>query len=57
MLLLASWTGADEGARWTPNSFAGIEKIRHRRVRNVRDYGLFERREAPQYHPAVTKAF
>jgi hypothetical protein len=31
--------------------FAHVAKLRHRRARNVRDYGMFERREAAQYFP------
>ena len=31
----------------------GIEGVRRRRVRIVRDYGMFDRREAPQYYPDV----
>ena len=27
------------------------ENARHRRVRVIRDYGMFDRREAPQYYP------
>jgi heme-degrading monooxygenase HmoA len=53
MLLLTSWTSADDSARWTPDDFAGIAQLRHRRVRNVRDYGKFERSEAAQYFPDV----
>ena len=56
MLLLASWKCAEDSARWAPNDFAGAAQIRHRRVRNVRDYGLFERREAAQYFPEVERA-
>jgi heme-degrading monooxygenase HmoA len=51
MLLLTSWKTRDDAARWTPNSFAGVTELRHRRVRNVRDYGMYERREAAQYYP------
>jgi hypothetical protein len=32
--------------------FAGIS-TRHRIVRVVRDYGMFDRRESPQYYPAI----
>lgn len=53
MLVLTSWKTAEDAERWTPNSFAGVAKLRHRRVRNVRDYGMFERREAAQYYPDV----
>ena len=41
MVLLTSWKTAEDCARWAPNSFAGGTKLRHRRVRNVRDYGMF----------------
>jgi heme-degrading monooxygenase HmoA len=55
MLLLGFWrTAADAGA-WTPATFAGVAKMRHRRLRNVRDYGMFERREAPQYYAEVKR--
>jgi heme-degrading monooxygenase HmoA len=51
-ILLASWrdTAAAEGSPTPP---AGI---RHRRIRVIRDYGMFDRAEAPQYHPPVPKA-
>ena len=53
MLLLASWQDAASAGRWTPLAPAtGI--LRHRRVRIVRDYGMFDRREAPQFHPPVS---
>jgi heme-degrading monooxygenase HmoA len=51
MLLLTSWKSADACARWAPTRFAGIAELRHRRVRSVRDYGMFDRREAPQFFP------
>jgi heme-degrading monooxygenase HmoA len=51
-LLLASWREADAGERWTPQP-TGIKSFRHRRVRIVRDYGMFDRREAPQFHAPV----
>jgi heme-degrading monooxygenase HmoA len=53
LILLVSWrSGADaeafEGALKLP------EGARLRRIRVVRDYGMFDRREAPQYYPEVT---
>jgi heme-degrading monooxygenase HmoA len=51
MLLLTSWKSAEDAARWTPSAFAGVAELRHRHVRIVRNYGLFERREAAQYFP------
>jgi len=55
MLLLTSWRTADDCARWTPSEFPGVAELRHRRVRSVRDYGLFEREEAPQYYPNIAR--
>ena len=47
-ILLASWRDAAAAAIW-PAPTAG--NIRHRRVRAIRDYGMFDRTEAPQYFP------
>jgi heme-degrading monooxygenase HmoA len=55
MLLLGFWRTAADAEAWTPATFAGVAKMRHRRLRNVRDYGMFERREAPQYYPEVKR--
>lgn len=55
-LLLVSWRDAASVAAWQPPpSLAGAGCLRHRRVRVVRDYGLTDRREAPQYYPAVRR--
>jgi heme-degrading monooxygenase HmoA len=52
LLLLGLWRDADAAARWKPvRSAAG--KVRHRQVRILRDYGMFDRREAPQYYGAL----
>ncbi|HVY58189.1 MAG TPA: antibiotic biosynthesis monooxygenase [Xanthobacteraceae bacterium] len=51
-LLLAGWRETDAGERWTPQP-TGVTSFRHRRVRIVRDYGMFDRREAPQFHASV----
>jgi hypothetical protein len=32
-----------------------MRDIRHRRLRVVRDYGMFARAEAPQYYPPVLR--
>jgi heme-degrading monooxygenase HmoA len=55
MLLLTSWKTADAAYSWTPSLFAGVSQLRHRRLRNIRDYGMFERREAAQYYPEVKR--
>jgi hypothetical protein len=46
MLPPTSWRTAEDSARWTPNSFAGVAELRHRLVRKVHDYGMFEPKEA-----------
>jgi heme-degrading monooxygenase HmoA len=52
LLVLAAWIDAAAAERWKPPAIAG-GALRHRRVRVIRDYGMFERREAPQYYPPV----
>jgi heme-degrading monooxygenase HmoA len=52
LISLASWRDiAAEGAR----PLQVMRDIRHRRVRVVRDYGMFARAEAPQYYPPVLR--
>jgi heme-degrading monooxygenase HmoA len=51
MLLLASWRDAAAAQPFAPAS----PGLRHRAVRILRDYGMFDRREAPQFFPAVRK--
>jgi heme-degrading monooxygenase HmoA len=53
IVLLASWTDADAASAWLPSKPNSVAAIRHREVRIIRDYGMFERREAPQYYPDV----
>ncbi len=50
LVLLAGWKNAAAAEKWKPKAIAAA---RHRRVRVVRDYGMFERREATQYYPPV----
>jgi heme-degrading monooxygenase HmoA len=56
LLVLGSWRDKSAAGSWTPTSFDGAGDIRHREVRVIRDYGMFERREAPQFYPMVEKA-
>ena len=51
LLLLASWEGAGSASGWRPAE--RVAGLRHRAVRIVRDYGMRDRREAPQYYPPV----
>ncbi len=50
-LLFGSWRDRAAAEAWT----AQASGPRHRLVRVIRDYGLFDRREAPQYYPAVER--
>ncbi|MBO0765118.1 MAG: antibiotic biosynthesis monooxygenase [Hyphomicrobiaceae bacterium] len=52
LLLLALWKDASMASRWEPKATTAGD-LRHRRVRIIRDYGMRDRREAPQYYPAV----
>jgi heme-degrading monooxygenase HmoA len=54
LLLLASWRDAPAAEAWRPRA-VGQAELRHRVVRIVRDYGMFDRREAPQYYPEVPR--
>lgn len=53
LALLISWKDAKAGNAWSPTKMDGIEQLRHRRIRVVRDYGRFDRREAPQFYADV----
>jgi len=52
LVLVASWRDQLSAERFKPRLLAGIS-TRHRIVRVVRDYGMFDRRESPQYYPAI----
>jgi heme-degrading monooxygenase HmoA len=49
-ILLTSWRDAAAAETWPVPSG---EEIHHRRIRIIRDYGMFDRVEAPQYFPPV----
>jgi heme-degrading monooxygenase HmoA len=62
LALLIGWKNAQAASAWSPKRLEGklegkidgAEKLRHRRIRIVRDYGRFDRREAPQFYPDVS---
>jgi heme-degrading monooxygenase HmoA len=54
LAMLVSWTDADAAGRWSPAPPSPNSVLRHRVVRIVRDYGMFDRREAPQFYPDAT---
>jgi heme-degrading monooxygenase HmoA len=49
LILLQSWR--DNDAAVAVHSAASTSAARHRTIRIVRDYGMFDRRENPQYYP------
>jgi hypothetical protein len=53
MALLVAWKDAKSASTWKPKQPDGVDALRHRSVRVIRDYGRFDRREAPQYYPDV----
>src|SRR5215813_13318770 len=55
LILLLSWRDAETAGAWDPVKSDAIQSLRHRRVRIIRDYGMFERREAPQFYPEVKR--
>ena len=54
LILLLSWH-TKKDAEAFENTLNLPEGGRLRRIRVVRDYGMFDRREAPQYYPAVER--
>ena len=55
LALLVSWAEEAAASAWMPVQHASFA-VRHRRVRVIRDYGMFDRREAPQYFPEVERS-
>ena len=54
LLSLVSWRDASAADAWQPPAaLPDAGRIRYRRVRVIRDYGLADRREAPQFYPDV----
>ncbi|WP_336488375.1 antibiotic biosynthesis monooxygenase family protein [Methylobacterium nigriterrae] len=49
-LVLLSWSGPEAAASVLAATGDGV---RRRTVRVIRDYGMFDRRESPQFYPAV----
>ncbi len=55
LLLLAAWRDADAARAWSPTKPDAARSLRHRHVRVIRDYGMFDRREATQFYPEVNR--
>lgn len=56
LLLLGRWRDAMAANAWRPERPTGARTLRHRQVRVIRDYGMFDRREAPQYYRDVERS-
>ena len=56
LIVVLSWRDAGTADAWMPSKPDAVKSLRHRRVRIIRDYGMFERREAPQFYPEVKPA-
>jgi len=56
LLLLVGWDSADAALAWQPKPVRGFAGMRHRRVRVIRDYGMRDRGEAPQFFRNVGHA-
>jgi heme-degrading monooxygenase HmoA len=54
--LLASWRTRADAESWKPSLEPGAGHLRRRVIRIVRDYGMFDRREAPQFHPEARRS-
>jgi heme-degrading monooxygenase HmoA len=54
LALLVCWRGRGDAETWAPRRFPGSKDVRHRVIRIVRDYGMLDRREAPQFFPEPT---
>ena len=55
VMLLSSWVGPDVASAFVPIAPAQAECMRIRIVRVIRDYGMFDRRESPQFYPPVDR--
>ncbi|MGU3667858.1 antibiotic biosynthesis monooxygenase family protein [Methylobacterium sp. A49B] len=55
VMLLVSWIGPEAAASFRPTKPSTAGGVRVRTVRVIRDYGLFDRREAPQFFPPVQR--
>lgn len=53
LALLTSWHDRSSAEQFDQRPLSEMGAVRHRIVRVVRDYGMFDRRESPQYYPPV----
>ena len=56
LVLLAIWRDRSSAEQFEPRRLTAADAVRHRVVRIVRDYGMFDRRESPQYYPDIPRS-
>ena len=56
VLVLALWTAPENAASMRPAVIQGVAVARLRSVRVIREYGMFDRHETPQFYPDVVRA-
>ena len=56
VMFLLSWAAPNAAVAFTPAVPAEAEHVRVRAVRVIRDYGMFDRRESPQFYPPVDRS-
>jgi heme-degrading monooxygenase HmoA len=55
LALLTSWRDRGSAEAFDVSPLESVGSVRHRVVRIVRDYGMFDRRESPQYYAEVSR--
>jgi heme-degrading monooxygenase HmoA len=56
LALLGSWRDRHSAELFKPHLIPEAGAVRHRVMRVVREYGMFDRRESPQYYPHIRRA-
>ena len=56
VLVLALWTALEYAACSRPSALQGVAMARLRSVRVIREYGMFDRHETPQFYPDALRA-
>lgn len=55
VLVLGSWAKPHRSDDTPAKAITEAKSVRHRAVRVIRDYGMYDRRETPQFYPAVAR--
>jgi heme-degrading monooxygenase HmoA len=53
LALLVAWSDRRAAEAFKPELDSSLGTVRQRVVRIVRDYGMYDRRESPQYYPTI----